>query len=159
MGATAAIAGVQVFGSIMQYQTQKAEGIYQQGMSKINARRAEIAAEETLRKGDKDASDYSKQVKELTGSQKASLAAQGIDLGFGTASDVVAITEEQGIENIKTIKNNAFREAMGYRTRASDELFASDVNKRASDFKAGLTLLSGGLNAVQGARKNTTTGG
>lgn len=155
MGATAAIAAGSLVGAYMQSEVQRAEGAYTQRMSRINARRAEIMAEDTIKKGDQEASNYGKKVKELTGSQKASLAAQGIDLGFGTAADIISVTEEQGADNIKAIKNNAFREAMGYKTKASDERIAGDFGKSMSDVKANLTILSGGLDAVKGAQKNT----
>lgn len=154
MGATAAIAGVQLFGAYAQSETIKAEGAYQQRMSRINARRSEMMAEETLKKGAEEAKDYGKKVKELTGSQKALMAAQGIDLGFGTALDIVETTQVQGSENIQKIKNNAFRESLGYKTRAAEERIAGDFGKKMSDSKATLTLLSGGLQAVQGAQGN-----
>lgn len=158
MGATAAIAGVQLFGAYAQSETMKAEGAYQQRMSRINARRSEMMADEILKKGEEEAKDYGKKVKELTGSQKASMAAQGIDLGFGTALEVVETTEIQGAENVQRIKNNAFREAMGYKTKAADERMAGDLGKKLSDTKANLTFLAGGLQAVQGVQGNMKGG-
>lgn len=154
MGATAALMGVQVLGGVMQGQAIRSEGAYAEKMARINARRAEDIADQVVKKGDEDAAKYGKQVKALTGSQKAMMAAQGIDLGFGTPTEIIAQTEIQGAEDVNKIKSNAFREAMGYKVQAQDEIQKGIYAKKSADFRADMSILGGGLSAAQSYQYN-----
>jgi hypothetical protein len=55
----------------------------------------------------------------LVGSQRASFAAQGIDIGDGSAQDVVSNDAALGELDALAIRNNARRQAYGYQTQAA----------------------------------------
>jgi len=154
MAATAAIVGAQVFGGFAQGRAQQVEAEYNERMSRINAARAEVMAEDTIKKGNQEAREYGKKVKALTGAQKATLAAQGIDLGFGTPLDVVAVTEDQGAKDVQQIKSNAFREAMGYKTKASEIRETGKFGRAMGDVNAALSLLGGATRGAQSYSSN-----
>ena len=58
----------------------------------------------------------------LFGAQRAAFAANGLDIaGSPTVLDVLADTSEEGVREAVMIRNNAGREAEGYRTEAASE--------------------------------------
>jgi hypothetical protein len=59
-------------------------------------------------------------VRQMVGSQRATLAANGVDLGSGTALDLIGETAEFGEADALTIRYNAAREAWGYGTNATN---------------------------------------
>lgn len=189
MGAAAAplmMAGVSLSSAYIQSQEEKMQGQYQQSVSNMNAAvldaqandaivRGETAAAEALRSGNVSASNIKKDAKRVSGSQRAALAAQGIDVSSGSASDVLSETEiqsEQDFNRAKyfskldaiTIKNNAWREAWGFKVESTNTRFSGNMARSAGDFKASNTLLTGGLKAfaygvdAYGSKKSSTAG-
>lgn len=59
-------------------------------------------------------------VRQMVGSQRATLAANGVDLGSGTALDLIGETAEFGEADALTIRYNAAREAWGYGVNANN---------------------------------------
>lgn len=57
--------------------------------------------------------------RQLTGEQRVSQAAQGLDLSTGSAADVIASDAKLGELDVLQIQNNAAREALGLRKQAS----------------------------------------
>lgn len=55
---------------------------------------------------------------QVFGRQRAALAANGVDLGYGSANDVLASTKVLGENAALQVHDNALREAWGYRTQA-----------------------------------------
>lgn len=85
------------------------------------------------------------------GAQRAALAANGIDLGEGSATDILATTQFMGERDALTIKDNALREAWGYRTQAQNYTDASNAKKATADsispgFAAATSLLGSATN-------------
>jgi hypothetical protein len=121
---------------------------FQSNMNKMNAEVADLQAEDAIDRGKKAVGDHKKAVKGLIGEERANLAAQGIALDSGSALDVQTTTATLGALDELTIKNNAAREAFGYReasiTGNSAASFASIMGKE----QAQSTLLTGGLNAI-----------
>lgn len=157
MGATAAIIGASAImtgaTAYSQSRAQKAEGAYQSQMYEANSRIANIQAEDAIMRGDQEASKHKTQVKKLIGSQRASLAAQGVDINSGSALDVQADTAALGAEDEQTIKNNAWREAWGYKVQASDYLNSATFARLSSKNAAKNTILTAGMNIASDAGK------
>lgn len=59
-------------------------------------------------------------VRQMVGSQRATLAANGVDLGSGTALDLIGETAMFGEADALTLRYNAAREAWGYGTNADN---------------------------------------
>jgi len=151
MGSTASVivaasSAISVIGSTYtQSRAIKSQGAYEQQVANSNARMAELQSEDAIRRGETEAQNYSFQVKKLLGSQRARLAAQGLDLGFGSASDVLQDTARFGALDTLTIRNNATREALGYQIQASEYRSQGAFAKITASQKRAQTILTGGM--------------
>jgi hypothetical protein len=90
---------------------------YNQKIAEFNREVANIQAMDALRRGRRAAKMHMTGVGQLVGSQRASLAAQGQDLSDGTAREILRQTAHFGAIDAQTIRNNAAREAWGYRVQ------------------------------------------
>lgn len=150
MGAAALLAliGIQVGSSILQSEAQRNQAKFQSEMMLKNAREADRMAARAMDLGEKEAKKYSQQINQLVGRQRAGFAASGVDVNFGTAQAVQKETRDIGFQDVENIRTNAFMTAMGYKTQAQDISRQARFAKKAGDFEANMTLLSGGLNAA-----------
>ncbi len=129
--------GISGLGSgLAQAQAYRAQGEYNARMLILNAKLAEFQAQDALRRGDKEATDYQKRVGQLMGSQRVAYAAQGIQLGEGSAAEVASDTAENAARDVVTIRSNAWREAWGHRVQAQDFLGQADYTRIAAEFNA-----------------------
>lgn len=128
-----------------QSQAIKSQANYTKNQLQFNAQVAELQSADAIKRGDKEASNKKKQVKQVIGSQRAALAAQGIEVNADTAALIQQDTNMLGAEDIKTIKNNAWREAWGYKVQASDLNAQANFSAVAGKFNSTQTLLTGGL--------------
>lgn len=83
----------------------------------INARLSELSAQSALEQGKQEKARLTLQTGQLKGRQRAALAANGVDLGVGSAVEIQASTELMKEIDVNTIKANALRNAWGYRTQ------------------------------------------
>ena len=83
-----------------------------------NAAILEARAIDATSRGVDEEQRYRSSVRGLIGSQRAGFAAQGIDVGSGSAADVQADSAYLGELDALTIRNNAAREAWGFRVEA-----------------------------------------
>lgn len=141
-------AGLSIFGAVKQSAAQKAQGEYQKSMSEINAKLAETSAKDAIFRGDEAAKNIQGQTKQLIGSQRAALAAQGINIDSGSALDIQADTARQGEIDAITVKNNAWREAWGYKVEALNSTYQGKFAQMGANAAAKNTLLTGGLQAA-----------
>jgi len=92
---------------------------------------------------------------QIFGMQRANMAANGVDLGQGSAHDVLTSTELMGARDAAQLETNAMREAWGYKTQANDlEANAAALRSMAgsvSPINAGLTSLVGSAPQVSNA--------
>lgn len=143
MGATAAI--ISAIGT-----TTQAVGTIQAGRSAdhvagFNARMAEWQARDAERRGDEAANRHRAQVTRMIGSQRAALAAQGVNVEDGSAAEVQLDTAMLGEMDALTIRNNAAREALGYRAQAIDYRRRGALERSQSGIAALGTILTGGI--------------
>lgn len=119
MGMSAAI-GLTVAGGLTTASGQNQAGKYNQQVANVNAQIAEWQAEDALARGREQVTRQREYIRQLTGSQRARLAAQGIDIDSGSALDVQLDTARSGELDVLAIENAARREAWGYRVQAQD---------------------------------------
>lgn len=157
MGSTAGLmglagAGIGAAGSIAggyaQSQALRSQGRYQERIAGLNARFSDIQAQDTLRRGDREAALQGARTRRLIGSQRAAYAAQGVDVNQGAPLDVQAESAYMGELDRQTIKYNAYLDAMGLRMQGANELAAGKFAGMAARNQARNTLLSSGLNAA-----------
>ena len=154
MGAAAPLIGLQVGTSILQSQAQLSQSEFQSNMMKMNAREADRYAQRMIEQGDVEVLKYKKQGNQLIGKQRAAYGSSGIDVGYGTAKAVQEETAMTIAQDVETIKTNAFLQAMGYKAQAQDMNRQADFNRRAGQFNSSMTLLAGGLNAINTYRNS-----
>lgn len=159
--ATAAL-GAQGFGaassavsSYYSAQSQKASLGLQATIADINAQTAESTAQQALYSGQRQEQASRLRTANLKGRQTASLAANGIDLGQGSALRVLTDTDTFGEIDANTIRANAVRSAWGYRTQATNyqnqALQARSAAGAISPSMSLATSLLGGATQVAGS--------
>lgn len=149
-GAGAAVAGLGIIGSVGEASAIRAQGRYQETMFSINAKFAQEKARDAIDRGRVEETSYRKRVRKLIGAQRASMAAQGIDIDSGSAAEIVRETATLGSEDALMIRNNAYREAMGYKSQANSLRQQGRMAGLAARQRSSNTLLGGGLKALQG---------
>lgn len=135
-------------GAYYSSQAQKSALQYQALVADTNANLAEKAAQSTLLQGQQEANRIQLKTAQLEGAQHATMAANGIDLGEGSAARILADTEILGKIDSDTTIANSVRTAYGYRQQETN--YQNDaIMKRAgadgiSPFGAATsTLLTG----------------
>jgi hypothetical protein len=142
-----------LFGAQAEADALELEGKFKSSQYETNAKFSEMAADEALRRGDEEASGYKKKVKGFAGKQRASLAAQGVDVNSGSAAEIQDETKEMGEMDVLKIKNNAWKEAWGHKVQAQDYRSQAAFARSAAAVKRSTTLLTGGMKAIgQGAQ-------
>lgn len=153
MGAVAALTAVSVgttlVSSMQQSNAYKMQAAYEKNAYDWNARIAEIQAQDAVDRGEKAANELKKNTRRLIGAQRAALAAQGIAIDEGDALDIQLETAELGAADAQEIKNNAWREAWGYRVNALDLRGKGSFAELSGKTAARNTLLTGGMNIAK----------
>jgi hypothetical protein len=141
-------AATQIGSSIMEASAIKSQARWEAGQLERTAQLQEFQAKEAVRLGEKDAQSKAMQVRKLMGRQRAVAAAQGIEVSDGSALDIQAETAGLGALDIVTIRNNAWKQAWGYRVNAADMQSQARFTRVAGKYNARSTLLTGGMNAA-----------
>lgn len=110
----------QIAGSFYSAKTQKAQAKAQAEIAESNARLSEISARSALAAGTKNAARVSLQSGQLKSRQRAALAASGVELGHGSAAELLAGTDLLKEVDLNQIESNALSQAWGYRSQASE---------------------------------------
>ena len=101
-------------------QANSAAAQYQAAVARNNATVAENNAQYALAAGRTSEQAQRMKTAQMIGAQRASMAANGIDIGSGTPLNIQESTGQVGEMDALTIRNNAMRQAYGYRVQASD---------------------------------------
>lgn len=148
----AAGAGVSAMGAYRQSEATKAGYEYQSAVNRNNAIIAEWQAQDALQRGQTAEQRQRLKAAQLKGSQRAALAARGVALDEGSPLAILQDTEFMAEQDALTIRDNAAREAWGYRTQSRNYTNdASMLNARAdaeSPFGAAATTLLTGAGTV-----------
>jgi hypothetical protein len=118
-------------------------------LSKANARVARMKARDAKKRGGRKEAISRGETKQLVGSQRTSLAAQGINVTGGSARDVQFEAADIGEIEAMTIKNRALREAYGYETEVREAESRSKAARRAGKYGAMSSLITGGMKIAQ----------
>lgn len=122
--------------------TQKKAGEYQAKVAEQNAELDEHRASQAATIGAIEEEKHRANVRRMAGTQRANLAAQGIDLQSGTAEALVDETYTMGETDALTVRFNAMQEAWGYQTSATNERNSGRFAKWGSKRQATGTYLS-----------------
>lgn len=134
----------------IQAEAYRIKGEYEKAAYETNAKLATMNAEDAIARGDQDAGTIFKRGRAVRGSQRAALAAQGIKIDSGSAQEIQGETATLSELDMLTVKNNAWREAWGYKLQAGQYTSAgimAEIQGRAQanavKNKASATLLAG----------------
>lgn len=128
-------------------QAQKAGYEMQAAVGQQNARVADDAARRAQERGDTEQQRIGRETADLRGKQRAVLAANGVDLGFGSAADTLSATDYYGAMDSLTAARNTDDEEYNFRQEAANQrsgaAFASGSGRAVNPWMAaGGTLLS-----------------
>ena len=144
--------GASVIATLSQTITQamalKSMAKAQKSAFEINKSFSELQAKDAIKRGDREAMLHGNKIRKLIGSQRANLAAQGIEVNADSALDIQAESAQFGAIDMETIRNNAYREAWGYKVQALDLGMKGSVAMLSGSSQARNTLLTGGLNTL-----------
>lgn len=105
---------------------------FQANLADINARLSETQAQQTLLAGQREEQKSRISTANLKGTQRAAMAANGIDLGVGSAAQVLTSTDMLGEIDANTIQSNAIKSAWGYRTQGANQTAQATSSRAAA---------------------------
>lgn len=120
-------------GSYYQAEAQKNNLQFQSEMAKINAQIGEINAQSVILGGQRAQQNSRLRTAHLKSAQRVGMAANGIDLGSKTATNILTSTDYMGEIDANTIELNAIRAAWGYRTQSTNSMATARMNQAAAD--------------------------
>ncbi len=112
------------------------EGEYQASLLEQNATVAEQQAADAIARGAEEEAYHRAGVRKLIGAQRAAIGASGVDIGSGSALDVQLESARLGAIDEITIRNNAAREAWGYKVEAVNYRSQAILGKYAAKNQA-----------------------
>lgn len=119
---TGTLASLSLIGQIAGGVTSAAGSYYsakaQQSAMAFNARMAERTAQSVLDQGNREIGRLTLKAGRIKSSQRAAMAANGVDLGTGSAAETLASTDLMKEIDANQIAANATRSAWGYRTES-----------------------------------------
>ncbi len=125
---------------------------YKSDMAKLNAQLSESNAQATLLASERQVQGIKLRTAQVKSSQRASMAANGIDLGSDSAVNILTSTDVMGEIDANTAYANGVRSAWGYRTQAQNFTGeAAMASASASGINPGTaysTTLIGGAGSV-----------
>lgn len=146
-GLQVAGAGASAYSAYSNSQGAKTAYGAQGQVAENNAQIARWQAEDAIRRGDREASRSRMKTNQTKGTQRAQLAANGVDLGVGSALQMLTDTDYFGAVDVDTIKDNAGKEAWAIRAQASNysneaALMRSRADAESPWMAAGTSLLT-----------------
>lgn len=149
--ASTVIGGV---GAIQQGQAAASAAKYQAQVSEMNAKINEKRAQDAIERGTDAEQMKRREVARIQGEQTAAMAANGVDLSFGSPLDTLVDTKIAGELDALTIRTSAEREAYDYRVGASNDRAQAGMSRMeaknaqtAGYLGAASTILTGGSKA------------
>lgn len=146
---TALQAGGQLALGLMQAEAIRAQSRFERGLLQAGARVSRLQEEEALAIGGKEVREQSRRTRRLIGAQRAAFAAEGIEIGAGSPLDIQEQTKTLGALDEMTIRNNAYRQAFGFRQQAIEFGARARISRISARQQARITLLTGALGAAR----------
>lgn len=123
----------QAYGAYQQSQSAKDAAEYQSAVARNNATVAEWQAQDAIKRGESDEARQRLLTKQLKGTQTSKLAANGIDISEGSALNILSDTDWMGEQDALNVRDNAAREAYGYRQQGANSSANAGLLKYKAD--------------------------
>lgn len=142
-----ALVAVTVASTAASMYSQNQQAKYTSAVAEQNADVAEAQAQDSINRGNAEAEQRRREMRQRQGTQTANMAATGAELGSGSSLDIFGDTAQFGTLDALTTVNNAQREAYGLQVQGGN--YQSQANAAKSAGKSGMsqTLLTAPLQA------------
>jgi len=120
-------------GQMQQANATAAAERYNAQIGDMNAKIAERRAEDAIDRGKFEEQRKRQEVAKVKGAQVAAMAANGVDLTFGSPLDTIVDTAVLGELDALTIRTNAYREAYDYRVDAANKRAGANLSRMRAD--------------------------
>jgi hypothetical protein len=137
------------YGAIKNAQAQREAGDFQADQEKFNSQIADLQSADATARGEQAVQNAQVQARQIKGQQKAALAGNGVAVDSGSAADILAETDKNSSLDILTIRDNAAKEAFGYKAQSVGFATQADVTRKSARSMANSTLLTGGANVLK----------
>lgn len=145
------------YGAYNASSAQRSSLDYQASVAANNTQLATDKASVAIDNGQVAVQNQDLKTAQTFGMQRADLAANGVDLGQGSANDILASTKLMGERDADQLQTNALRDAWGYKTQATDDTSNAAALKAmagsVSPSSAALTSMIGSAGQVSSAWK------
>jgi hypothetical protein len=150
--------GASVGGMALDVHGQLSQGKFTQELARRNALEADILAKNARLRGDQKATAERLQHGALAAKQQVGAAAVNLDIGSGSAVDIIADTKYMGYINAAAHLQNSEYEARALENKRDNLLAQGDEARRVSKLKAFQTVL-GGVSKIASGFPNFFKGG
>jgi hypothetical protein len=159
--AASVIGGV---GQIQQAQAQASAAEYNAKIGDMNAELAERRAKDAIERGTKEEQRKRQEVAQIKAKQQAAMAANGVDISFGSPLDTLVDTAVMGELDALTIRSNTYRESYDHRVDAVNKRSQANLSRMEADaaktggYIAALGTVVGGVGDAYGSYKKSRIG-
>jgi predicted subunit of tRNA(5-methylaminomethyl-2-thiouridylate) methyltransferase len=120
-------------GQVQQAKATAEANKYNAQVAEMNAEIADKQAKDATERGKQEEQQKRLQTAQLEGRQKAAIAANGIDLSFGSPLDTIVDTAKMGEIDALNVRTNAYREAYGYKVQGTNHLASAKLDRMRAD--------------------------
>ncbi|RYF62607.1 MAG: hypothetical protein EOO29_45725 [Comamonadaceae bacterium] len=153
-------AGYQAVGAYQQAKATEASLRAEAQTQMNNTQLSAWQAEDAVDRGEMEAGQVMRQGAQLKGRQRAAFAANGVDLGVGSALQVLTDTDYLTAVDAQQVRQNAAREAWGYRMQAKQSVGrAAAASSAASSVNPWLSAGTSMITSATQAARSWYTGG
>lgn len=140
-------------GQVQSAQASAAASKYNAQIGEMNAVLSERRAKDAIERGAREEQRKRQEVAGIRGKQVAAMAANGVDLSFGSPLDVIVDTAVLGELDALTIRTSAAREAYDYRVDAVNKRAGAEMARAQAKSAITAGYLSAGGTVLTGAGK------
>ena len=135
--------GAQTAGAYSQAKGQKAAAEYESSVARNNAEYSKDQAQDAIRRGNQAQNEVRLTTAQRKSQQRAALASRGVDIGEGSALNILADTDYFGEIDAQTTKYNSELEAYGFKRQGENFRRQSEWKKNvAGSISPGSSALS-----------------
>lgn len=141
------------FSTIQQGKAAEGQAKYQAKVAENNSKIARMQAEDALQRGQVEEQQHRRKVQQMLSTQRTAIAGSGFDLGDETSQDILGDTAMFGEFDALTIRDNAAREAWGFRNQANNYTAEAGMQRAAGANARRMSYISAGTDLLGGASK------
>lgn len=148
-GDAVAMSSLNIIGALTSAASEQAEAGYKASALDANAASAIRAGQEVERVGAFQTAKLSQDAAGLIGTQRVGYAAQGVDVGKGSAAIAQGQAKDQSYRDVITLQNNIWAQQLGFRAQAVELRRQGALERLAGRSRASRALALGGLRAAE----------